>query len=71
MLTFLVFLNYTSGYLKFCNLFCIFEMAWSLVKDFSKMYILSYFGHFLLQFLLYNCIFLRILKVEHLNFPEH
>ena len=26
---FLVFLNYTSGYLKFCQTFCIFEMAWS------------------------------------------
>ena len=25
----LVFLNYTSGYLKFCKTFCIFEMAWS------------------------------------------
>ena len=29
MLTFLAFLNYTSGYLKFCKDFRIFEMAWS------------------------------------------
>ena len=27
--TFLVFLHQTSGYLKFCKYFCIFEMAWS------------------------------------------
>ena len=29
MFTFLVFLDYTSGYLKFCWFFCIFEMAYS------------------------------------------
>ena len=63
----LVFFNYTSGYLKFCNFFCIFEMAWS--RAFQKCIIYHFLDNFFLQtFLLYNW-FLQILKVEHKSFP--
>ena len=44
--TFLVFLNYTSGYLKFCKIICIFELAYS--RAFQKMCISSFFGHFII-----------------------
>ena len=79
--TFLVFLNYTSGYLKFCKKFCIFEMAWS--RAFQKCIIF----HFLEKKIFANIftikldfakkssifanlkIFLQILKVKHKSFP--
>ena len=44
--TFSVFLNYTSGYLKFCKIICILEMAYSWA--FQKMCISSFFGHFII-----------------------
>ena len=78
--TFLVFLNYTSGYLKFCKTFCLIEMAWS--RAFQTCIIYHFLDNFFLQtFLLYNWIlqknsifansqfFLQILKVEHKSFP--
>ena len=40
----LVFLNYTSGYLKFCKTFCIFEMAWS--RAFQKCIIFYFLDNF-------------------------
>ena len=56
--TFLVFLHYTSSYLKFC----IFEMAWSLVKGFQK----CIFDHFW-TFFLYNWI---LQKNKHSSFAN-
>ena len=78
--TFLVFLNYTSGYLKFCKTFCLIEMAWS--RAFQTCIIYHFLDNFFLQtFLLFNWIlqkkiqflqirnfFLQILKVEHKSF---
>ena len=42
--TFFVFLDYKSGYLKFCKNFCIFEMAWS--RAFQKCIILYFLDKF-------------------------
>ena len=78
--TFLVFFKYTSGYLKFCKTFCIFEMAWS--RAFQKWIIFHFLDKFFfaniftikLDFALKNSIFanlqvvLQILKVEHKSF---
>ena len=53
----LVILNYTLGYLKFCNIFCIFEIAWArafkivyfillwTVLFFCKLFTFVTFGH--------------------------
>ena len=55
MLTFLAFLNYTSGYLKFCKDFRIFEMAWS--GAFQKCIFYHFWRFFLVQiYVLYNWI---------------
>ena len=61
----LVFLNYPSGYLKFCKTFCLFEMAWS--RDFQKCIIYHFLVNFFLQtFLLYNWI----LQLKNSNFEN-
>ena len=53
--SFLVFLNYTSGYLTFCKTFCLFEMAWS--RAFQTCIIYHFLDNFFLQtFLLYKWI---------------
>ena len=75
----LVLLNYTSGYLQFCNFFHFLNV---MVKGFLKMYILSFFGHHFLQYFYFITgfckkinffqickLFFQILKVEHQNFP--
>ena len=72
---FLVFLNYSSGCLKFCKYFCIFEIAW--LRDFQK----CIFYHFLDIFNKTGFCqkkrfskfanFFQILKVQQKSFPLH
>ena len=52
-----VFLNHKSDYLKFCYIFCIFEMAWS--RDFQKCIFYSFLVHFLQKFLTHDLILLK------------
>ena len=74
---FLVFLNYTSGYLKFL-IFCIFEMTWSTSFQkwiFYHFWPFSFFAHifskqldFRKQIFYTFGIFLQMLKVERKSF---
>ena len=61
MCTFLVFVNYTSGYLKFCKYFYIFEMAWSgLFKNVNFIFL----DIFLQTFLLYNSVLTLGIQIQ-------
>ena len=48
--------------------FCIFEMAWSLVKGFSKMYNLSFFGQFFCKHFYYKLDFAK--KINFCKFAN-
>ena len=77
MCTFLVFLNYTSGYLKFCKNFAFLKChGQGLIKNvyFIDIYFFATFLLYdrILQKIINFCkfaIFLLILKVEHKSFP--
>ena len=75
MCTFLAFLNYTSGYLKFCKYFCY--LKWLGLGPFKNVYFIiffckrfPFFNGFCLKILIFANlqIFFKILKVEHNRF---